>query len=275
MGGQLSCHFCEGSCEGSTFRKMICNTWCCCYKSEEKRRDKEARKRGVVYVNTRGVEQFVLLNTPFIEVKEWVVLDDIPFTTITMFFEDPEGNMRLVMHHEPHDVLHRMSRESKSTVLLTSPVANDSTGSDDESSAANIKFLEEKCEAHQGALVEDVIAPHLRAPIIKFMRDTLEGTYYQMHGMFNSTAKLIRTFPVSDYNNVVVGGIMMIGAFTPTFDDQLQQFVLNTVPTPDLENADIESLNEEDLDEEVGKIPSTAHLGRKTPPSYPKKTRTL
>jgi hypothetical protein len=267
MGGQFSCHFCERACENSTFKKWICNMWCCGHKNNEKKRTEELRRRRVVYVNKRGIEQFVLLNTAFVEMKEWVLLDELPFNTFTMFFQDPEGRMRIVVHHEPHDQLHRISNETKSTTLLTT--ANNVENA--------LPIREEKCVIHQGALVEDVLAPHLRAPIIKFMTDTLNGTYYQMHGMFNSTPKLIRTFPITNYNNTVVAGVMMIGCFTPSFDndDQIKQFVLNTpVSNSHPEHSDLEeSITDKNLHDELQNIPSTVHLGRRT--SMTPKVRTL
>lgn len=247
MGANISCHFCEQACESATIKQLMC----CHGKSD-------ARTQGLVYVAAHGPQQFVLLNTPFIAIKDWIVMDNMPFDTVTVFFRDPAGHMRALLHHEPHDVLHRM--------CVTEPPKGDTE-------TKNVKEEENEneshpgCDIHQGALVEELLPPHLRAPILRFMADTLDGTFFQMHGLFNSVAKLIRTYPIADYNNQIIGGIMIVGTFTPSFDQQLQQYVLNQSgsgvggggggngPSPVAMTETTESM--------VAEFPSTQHLGRK------------
>ena len=238
--GILDCHFCENSCEGASIKKCSSKIWCCCKYDNEEEEDENHKNKGVIYVNTTGIDQFVLLQTPFIECKEWMVLDDIPFNTTTMFFRDPNGDIRAAIHHEPHDIRHRMS---------------------------SIDIEDQTCNIHEGILVESILPNHLKIPILRFMEDTLDGTFYQMHGLFNSAAKLIRTFPIFDYNNTVVGGLMIIGPFTPTFNQELQQFVLNdreTVLVPDRQNMDNsdETIDNEPIPQ-YEFMPPTKHMGLK------------
>lgn len=222
MGASLTCNCFAGACEGFTIKRLQC-----CPDADKK----SSRHQGVVYATNNGPQQFVLLSTPFIQIKEWIVLENVPFNTVTLFFADKEGKIRALLHHEPHDVMHRLATDEKSVDL--------------------------SCDAHLGELVEDLLPPHLRAPIIRFMKDTLDGTFFQLHCLFNTVAKLIRTYPIADYNDRIVAGVMIIGAFTPSFDDQLQQYVLNGPPEQQMATpADTPAPAAEDL-------PSTRHLGRR------------
>lgn len=232
-----------------------------------------------------GPEHFVLLNTPFMETGDWIVVDDLPLDTVTVFFEDHASNIRILLHHEPHNIMDRIS-------AFRRPSASDKKCEVTDDSSSQLES-DERC--YQGELIESILPEHLKAPIIRFMRDTLEGTYYQMHGLFNNTPKLIRTFPITDYNHIIVGGIMIIGAFNAKFDTELQQFVLNTrsAPVPqtmddeEIEDQSADTKNEkhlkqeqlrqeqeqENLKHEVEALPATNYLGRRN--ENMKKMRTL
>lgn len=196
--------------------EIHCNWGDCCCKPPSD----SANARGVVYVASRGPEQFVLLSTPYMQIRETFEEKDLKLSTITLFYKDPEGKIRAVLHHEPHDVLQRMS-------LGAEP--------------------DEKCDLKQSVPLEDFLPEHLKAPIMRFAAETLDGVYFQMHGLFSSVAKLIRTMPLSDSNGRVVAGLMIIGPLTFSYDNALQQFVINE------RNNSIS---------EVDQVPPTRHLGR-------------
>jgi hypothetical protein len=188
--GSINCHVCEEV----NIDRLNCNGLC--------HGEDEDNKKGVVLVHTEGQNQFVVLNTPFVELTKWIVNEDLDLSTFTVFFRDDQKNIRCIVHHEPHDRHFSLSH-----------------------------YLPEQkeCEVHQGILFEDLFPPHLRKHMLRFMDDTLKGTYYQMHALFNSVAKLIRTFPIVDYNNNVVGGIMMVGTFSEYVDNQ----ILGSTPADD------------------------------------------
>jgi len=238
MGG-INCHFCTGACEDMSIQNLFC---CPSKPTEENKLD------ALVYVTAQGPQQFVLINTPFIEVKDWIVWDSIPFNTVTVFFKDADDKLRALLHHQPHEIIHRMSPHRSSSALPTSVELKDET---------KVPTPTGSCEMSEGQLVDDLLPPHLKAPITRFMLDTLEGTWFQMCGLFNSAAKLIRTFPITDYNNHIVAGIMIIGPVSPQFEDKMQQ--CNPGPRSPRTVAMSENTEVSDIPE----FPSTKHLGRK------------
>lgn len=240
----FNCNFCEGF----TIHRCSSSIWCCCQKQDS---DEGEEDREVVYVNGDGPDQFVLLNTPFSECKEWIILDDIPFSTTTVFFKDNEGSIRVLMHNEPHDMRYRTNSHG---------TRNDSSDHGLERKSSGLH------ECRGGIRVSEILAPHLRTPLIRFMEDTLEGTFYQMHALFNSSAKLIRTFPIFDYSNTVIGGMMIIGPISTFSDDEIQQFVLKRQEGPPAQDMVESPPHDFDI------MPSTKHMGMQ---SLRKKPSTL
>ena len=235
MGGTLSF-----SClQGATFESLKC--WCCASKKPA---------QGVVYVS-RGLQQsFILLDTPFLPVKDFIVTEDLPKNTLTWFYKDSSGRIRSVMHHESHEVGHRLS------VDAVPP--------------------EDGCDANIGSLLEDILPGVLKVPLLKFMSDTLDGTHYQLHGLFSATPMMIRTTPVIDHEGKVVCGLLQIGEYHPVYDEHLNRFVLNRQPVenapPRVEVPPEEQKKRKSIDQEIEEFPATAHMGRKI---KDKQTRTL
>ena len=232
MGANFACHFCENTkkpfdcCTRANFK--LNNCFCCCVGNSN------------VHEPTNGInitEQLVLLPNQF-KCDNWIILDDIPFTTTTVFFHDTEKRLRALIHHEPRERLHRLSIGNKT----------------EEQKAYDVQC---------GELLEDILPAHVRAHLMYIMNDTLiEGHYYQLNGLFNGQSRLIRTFPLPDSNGKIVAGVMMIGIFTQAFNSQLNQFVINPsrlgVPTP------VDEAKRKSIDHEVQQIRQIEHLGKLT-----------
>jgi len=254
----IGIHCCEGG--SITIKKCSSRLWCCCRDKEEGTDSDDASGDGVhevVYLTAPGPDQFVLLNTPFVEVDRWVRKEQLPFNTTTVFFKDEDGELRVLMHHDPHDRRHRTSSSTSSSSNLLQHQAGGDTPRTSPSAPP-------PCEVNEGVLVTDILPVHLHVPIIRFMEDTLDGMLYQMHGLFNTVAKLIRTFPIFNSTNQVVGGIMIIGPFTPTPDgDRLDQFALNLPGGEDTEDNGPPRQEMRECNEEASpyNMPPTKHMG--------------
>ena len=190
MGGSLTCHILESKNLNPTF----CPNCVCCVRRPE--------TSGVLWASSAGpADQFVLLSTPFIELKQFLPVSDLATTTSLLFYRDAEGELRVLHFHQPHDAAWRIG------------LAPD-----------------EACEVQTGQKAVDVFPPHLRLPMEQFMLETLTGRYYQLHALFNNANKMIRTMPISDYTGKVQAGLILVGPFSPSYDKELHQYVLNSSP---------------------------------------------
>lgn len=206
----------------------------------------EDNLRGLVYT-ANGIESFTLLQTPFVEVKDFVLTEDIPFHTVTVFYKDKNDDIRIVLHHEPHDPAHRISHHRHSPQDAASEETDDT---DDDSKLTTTECNRARCEIHQGRLAKELLPQHLRGPLIKFMMDTLDGTYYQLQGLFNASSKMIRTFPIIDHNDRILSGMMIIGAVS-----------LFEVDSDNVKDGDHSPAGPESQSM-VASIPSTRHMGK-------------
>ena len=232
--GNLSMHFCENTkkpfdcCPRSSFKLENCV--CCC----------SGKPSGNANDSPVTFDQVVLFPTDY-DCVEWVGMYDLPFTSTTVFFKDPDGRIRTLVHHEPHERAHRLSRaEQKREGPL-------------------------ECDANIGQLVEDILPKSLCLPLLKLMNGTInEGGYYQANMLFNGTSKLIRTFPLPDPDQNIIAGVMLIGMFTQNYDNTLKKYVLNPkkiLPPPLSEE---EQTRRRSIDEQLDKIPQIKHMAKFT-----------
>lgn len=231
--GNLSLHFCENTkkpfdcCPKSSLKLQNCI--CCC----------SGPPKASESAQPVTVDQVVLFPTDY-DCVEWVGMTDLPFTSTTVFFKDPDGRIRTLVHHEPHERAHRLSRTEAATA--------------DE---------KQTCDANVGVLVEDLLSKSLCLPLLKLMNGTIdEGGYYQANMLFNGTSKLIRTFPLSDPDQNIIAGVMLIGMFTQNYDSTLQKYVLNPRKSAHSEVSEEEKLRRRSIDEQLNKIPQIKHMAK-------------
>jgi hypothetical protein len=233
---------------------------CCC--RQDQRKDIQWSK---IFETLSGAESFSVIYTPYVETEQFIDLTDLPFYTTTVFFQDHLGELRVLSHHRPHDYKYRVTKKERFEFIaelerehhedckehdsrpfedvledLMSPRDHDRIVSLTEDTnqpplsrptSENVESKEHKfqatenCNVFEGALVADILPPHLLEPITRFMFDTLDNTYYQMHAMFSGNPKMIRTLPVKDCHGQVVFGIMIIGPNAVPYDQKLQRYV--------------------------------------------------
>ena len=236
MGANVSMHCFENTqkpfdcCTKSKFRMHDCF---CCYKPPPVHDP---------HYCPNVMDQLVLLPNQF-KCDCWIVLDDIPFTSVTVFFMDSEKRLRALIHNEPHERIHRLS------------IHQDEHENKERDKLPDVKG---------GLLMEDILPAHVRVPLMYIMTDTINnGHYYQLNGLFHGVSRLIRTFPLPDADGNIVAGVMMIGIFTQKYDKQLNQFVLNPRDSQQQPVAEKEDAKRKSIDNEVQQLRPIDHLGKK------------
>lgn len=127
------------------------------------------------------------------ESNEWFRASDIPYMTTTLFFEDKDGDIRLMLHHAPHEDGHALFKAEH----------KDESG----------------CEVHQGRLAKTLFPDPFKNSFLHIMRQVLEEEmYHEFPAYINGSIRTVVAMPIIDRNNQVSAGLLTIGPFHAAWD---------------------------------------------------------
>lgn len=185
-------------CEGINVQKLLCR--CICPGSK-------AQREQVLY--TDSDRQIIILSTQHSECTDLVVFEDLEKTDVLIVSLDKEDYVRFV------------SVQGRS---LFDTIDGDSKGGEHKqhpsiSSPADII----------GRRMVDILPEWMLKFLTPICKQTLHGSFLQMTILWRGFAQLVRTHPLLDHKNRIIGGVIVISPFASIFNPDVNRFCVGSV----------------------------------------------